>query len=346
MRIRDHGINIGSMKTGKLNKISDVKGVLVGHSTIADERHNTGATVIIPGDGNPFTDKFIAASAVFNGFGKTQGLVQLTELGSLETPIALTNTLNVGIVHDAVVEYMIKNHSSEEEPILSVNPIVGECNDSHLNDIQNRAVKKENVFEAFGNACEDFAEGAVGAGRGMVCYGLKGGIGSASRVITFDGREFTVGALVLANHGRNHDLMIKGHAIGEEISELQKARNEKDQGSIIMLLATDVPLSSRQLGRVVRRAEVGLVRTGSFIGHGSGDIGIAFTTAGRINSKKNFGEFEYLSEDHIEYVFRAASEAVEESILNALSAASNDVYYGDKHYDALSVYSDLLDKCR
>ena len=319
MRIRDFGITIGSLPTGRLNKISDVPGVKVGHYTIANENHNTGVTVVLPCEDDPFTCKLPCASFVLNGFGKTAGLVQIDELGTLETPIALTNTLNVGLVHDAMVEYMIRTAKTK---IRSVNPVVCECNDASLNTITQRAVKAEHVFAAIESATDDFEEGAVGCGRGTTCHGLKGGVGSASRVVTLDGKDYTIGVLMQTNHGSLNDLTLAGKNIGPDIQRLIDA-NAPDKGSCITILATDIPLTDRQLRRVIKRCAVGLARAGSFIGHGSGDIMIGFSTANRIKAaeKHHIIEMKALNEDKIDIVFRAAAECTEEAILNSMAAA-------------------------
>ena len=270
--IRDYGIVIGRMPTGTRNKISDVPGVTVGHYTLADERHNTGFTVILPAPGNLFADKVTAAAHVINGFGKTCGTVQVNELGTIETPIALTNTLNVGKTADALVGYTLEQCRRDGVPCFSVNPVVGETNDAGLNDIADRALGEEAVRYAIDHASADFDEGDVGAGRGTSCFGLKGGIGSSSRLLTtLDERVYTVGALVQSNFGKTSDLRIDGRPVGQRILETTRTDPAPaERGSIMMVVATDVPLSELQLGRVLRRAEVGLVRTGSFIGHGSG----------------------------------------------------------------------------
>ena len=198
-RIRDYGIIIGRHETGPLNKLTDVPGVTVGHCTVDTEEHKTGVTVILPCRDNMFEKKLTAAAFVHNGFGKTAGTLQIEELGTLETPIALTNTLNVGLVHDAMVDYMTERCRNEGIEVKSLNPVVGECNDSNLNNIAERAVTKEHVFEAIRAAASDFAEGDVGAGKGTVCFGMKGGIGSASRLVKIGGETFTVGVLVQSN---------------------------------------------------------------------------------------------------------------------------------------------------
>lgn len=176
-RIRDYGVCIGELPTGRYNKITDVKGVKVGHCTVDTPEHKTGVTVVLPCEDNIFANKMLASSFVWNGFGKTAGLVQIEELGTLETPIALTNTLNVGLVHDGLVEYMVRRCQQDEVPMKSINPVVGECNDSYLNNICQRAVNQEHLLQAVENACEDFELGDVGAGKGTICHGFKGGIG-------------------------------------------------------------------------------------------------------------------------------------------------------------------------
>ena len=327
LRARDRGIITGELPTGRLNKISDVPGVTVGHVTIAEGKHNTGVTVIMPCGDNMFVSKLTAAEHVLNGFGKTAGLMQIDELGNIETPIALTNTLNVGLVHDALVGYMLDRCEREHIRLRSVNPVVCECNDSSLNDICYRAVRENHVLKAIQSACEDFEEGVVGAGRGMTCHGLKGGIGSSSRVIVLDGKEYALGVLALTNHGRMADLTISGERIGERIQQ-EMAESLPDKGSCIIVMATDLPLTDRQLKRVIKRASVGLARLGSFIGHGSGEVFIGFTTANRIPKDATDGALMQLTsvhEDHIDKAFRAMAEATEEAVLNSMLMAETVV---------------------
>ena len=322
LRARDHGVTVGDLPIGPRNKITDVPGVTVGHCTVDTEEHKTGVTVVLPGPENPFVHKLPAAAFVLNGFGKTAGLVQVEELGTLETPIALTNTLNVGLVHDALVEYLIGRCEAEGIDLTSVNPVVCECNDGGLNRIQVRAVGREQVFAALAAASPDFDEGDVGAGKGMVCHGLKGGIGSASRRLTLNGRDYTLGALVLANHGRLADLTIDGRRVGLEITP-EKAARESDVGSCIVILATDLPLDSRQLGRVARRASVGLARLGSFISHGSGEVFLAFSTANAFDPREKAATRTVTAfhENKMDLPFRAAAECTEEAVLNCLYTA-------------------------
>lgn len=310
---------VGRGRHGERNLITDVAGVTVGHITLQDgDRVCTGVTAILPHGGDLFHDKVMAASCVLNGYGKTTGLVQVDELGSIETPIVLTNTLSVGTAATTVVKYMMARNADIGREAGTVNPLVCECNDGSLNDIRGLFVKEEHVLEALEACAADFAEGAVGAGTGMCCLGFKGGIGSASRLVTLDGCDYTVGALVLANFGSAGRLMIDGRQVGREIQE--KMVETPDKGSIIMILATDVPLSERQLRRVARRAGVGLARTGSYMGNGSGDIAIAFTTANRIphNSPTAVLPFSMVADDRLDPVFDMAAEAVEESIISAL----------------------------
>ena len=320
-RISDYGIHVGRLPAGERNRITDVPGVLVGHSTIKDERHNTGVTVILPAEGNIFRDKLTAAVHVHNGFGKTMGTVQIEELGTLETPIALTNTLNVGKVADGITEYMIERCAAEGIRVTSINPVVGECNDAGLNAIEDRAVTAEYVREAITNACADFAEGGVGAGAGTRCYGLKGGIGSASRVVELDGQAYTLGVLVQSNYGAAADLMLDGKPVGQELGKWI-TDGECDKGSIIVVLACDIPLTDRQLKRVIRRCSVGIARLGSYIGHGSGEVFIGFSTANVFSpGKGDIRQISCVREEKLDLLFRAAGEATEEAILNSMVCA-------------------------
>ena len=341
-RIRDYGIEIGEMKAGRLNKISDVEDVLVGHCTIDTDANKTGVTFISPSTANPFSRKLPAAAFVLNGFGKSQGLLQIEELGCIETPIFLTNTLNVGLVHDAAVGYMIERCEKDALELRSVNPIVMECNDSNLNDIKRRAVRAEHVKRAVADARKDFPEGDVGAGKGMICHGLKGGIGSASRIFTLGGREFTLGVVALTNHGRLGDLTIAGQPIGREIMKKREAVNNEDKGSVILIFATDAPLSSRQLKRVIKRGSVGLARLGSFIGHGSGEVFLGFSTAQSVSGDSDILEISMVREERLELLFRAAAESTEEAVLNSMVCASSVTGFKGFRCESLAGYMDLL----
>jgi len=322
-------LKIGNMMKGKRNSIADVPGVTVGHCTVDTPSHKTGVTVVLPCGDDIFRGKMVAACHVLNGFGKSAGLMQITELGTLETPIALTNTLNVGKVHDAMVEYMCRRAEERGYAIRSVNPVVCECNDASLNDIRHRAVGEEQVFAAIENASVDFAQGDVGAGKGMTCHDLKGGIGSASRRLEVAGQEYTLGLLVLTNHGSLKDLTILGENVGLEIEEALHG-DTPDEGSCIMVLATDLPVTSRQLGRIIRRCSVGLARLGSFIGHGSGEVMVGFSTANRIIDDGSLQRFACIPESAMDRAFRAAAEATEEAVINSMLFAEPVVGYSGK----------------
>lgn len=342
-RIADYGVVVGQMARGARNRITDVPGVRVGHATIDDAAHHTGVTVILPCADNMFQNKLTAASFVLNGFGKTQGLVQIDELGTLETPIALTNTLNVGKVHDALVSYMAERCAADGVPMASVNPVVGECNDAALNRITDRPVEERHVRAAIDSACEDFEEGCVGAGAGTVCHGLKGGIGSASRLMRIDGQTYTLGVLVQSNHGCLEELHVLERPLGREILEKRRARPQQepnDRGSIMMVVATDLPVSDRQLRRILKRCAVGLARNGSYYGHGSGDVMIGFTTANRMphGGMHRVIAQQVLTEHTLELAFRAVAEATQEAVLNSLTAAHAVTAESGRVYEWIGTY--------
>ena len=336
-RAADYGIQVGSLPRGAGNQITDVPGVTVGHCTVDTERHKTGVTVVIPGTENPFHHFVPAAAYVLNGFGKSTGLVQVEELGTLEGPVALTNTLNVGKVQDALVEYLCWRGESIGLHPTTVNAVVLECNDGGLNDIRHRAVGQNEVYAALEDASDSFEEGAVGAGMGMVCHGLKGGIGSASRLLTIDGVTYTMGILMLTNHGKLSDLTIDGKNIGAVLAQRLPQDEQPDKGSCVAVIATDLPLDARQLGRVARRASVGLARLGSYIGHGSGEIFLAFSTANSFNPQEKAAVRPTLSfhEDLMDLPFRAVAECAEEAILNSLFAAHTVTGFNGKTVTAL-----------
>lgn len=327
-RLRDYDITIGRMKPGKLNSITDVEGVRVGNITLDDGRVKTGVTAILPHGGNLFLEKVMASSCVINGFGKSTGLIQIEEMGTIETPIVLTNTLSVGTAFDTVVEYMLNHNDDIGRTTGTVNPVVCECNDGFLNDIRERKVEKSHVINAITTAGIEFEEGSVGAGTGMSCLGLKGGVGTSSRVVVLDDQEYILGSLVLSNFGAGEELLINGIKAGDRIkSLLSRGYEEVDKGSIIMIIATDIPLSERQLKRVCKRAVVGLARTGSFMGNGSGDIAIAFTTANKVRhyEEKDICDMKVLNDNKIDSVFKAAAETIEEAILNSLICAEKTI---------------------
>jgi D-aminopeptidase len=318
MRARDLGLGCGHLPPGKRNAITDVPGVAVGHTTLIGGAIRTGVTAILAHDGNLFLDKPFAATEVLNGFGKSIGLAQVNELGVLETPILLTNTFAVGTCANALIRRASGENPEIRRQTSTVNPVVFECNDGYLNDIQAMAVTEAHALAAIEAAAEEFETGAVGAGAGMSSFGLMGGLGSASRRIKLDGANYHLGALVLANFGRAGDLRLPD---GRRIDPA--AEGTPEAGSCIVILATDVPLDHRQLRRVTRRAGVGLAWCGSFWGHGSGDIFFGFCTANRIPhaADEDFQDMRMLSEARIDRLFQAAAEATQEAVLDALAGA-------------------------
>lgn len=342
--IRDFGLCPGLLPPGPRNTIADVPGVTVGHCTVQTDRHNTGVTVVVP-RADIYEHKCTAAAWVLNGYGKTAGLVQVEELGQLETPIALTNTLNVGLVFDALVEHAAQSCAAHGEALRSVNPVVGECNDGVLSAIAQRAVGREQVFAALAHAKADFAQGCVGAGTGMICHELKGGIGSASRLIVADGKTYCVGVLALCNHGQLAELNLLGRRIGPKIqARLAAPPRPEEKGSCILVLGTDLPLSARQLKRLIKRCAVGLARCGSYWGHGSGDIAVGFTTAHDIDRHQTAAVLQRAvwNEDRLDPAFAAAAEAAEEAVLNALAAAVTTTGYDGTVCHALCEFEDLI----
>jgi D-aminopeptidase len=323
-RARDSGFACGSLPTGTLNSIGDIPGVRVGHRTLIDGDIRTGVTAIVPHGGNLYRQKPIAAVHVLNGFGKSAGLVQVEELGTLETPILLTNTLSVGTCCTALVRHAVENNPDIGRETATVNPVVLECNDGYLNDIQALAVTEADARAALECASSQFEGGSVGAGCGMSTFGFKGGIGSSSRRLDLDGQSFHLGILVLSNFGRSGDLRLPG---GKIVGPSKAAMDEKaaEKGSIIIIAATDIPLADRQLKRVIRRSGVGLARLGAFWGHGSGDIALGFTTANIMShdEKADLVNLRILNENRIDLLFEAMADATQEAVLDALVAAGS-----------------------
>ena len=324
--LRDYGIVIGILKTGQHNAITDVEGVRVGHTTrIEGDAIRTGVTAIIPHNKNIFQQKVPAAIFIGNGFGKLAGYSQVKELGNLETPIVLTNTLSVPTAADALIDYTLS--FSENKDVRSVNPVVGETNDGRLNDIQGRAISKEDVRKALQQASAGkVAMGNVGAGTGTICFGFKGGIGTASRIIPEKRGGYTVGVLVQTNFGGV--LQIAGAPVGVELGKYSfnnVDKEYKEDGSCMIVVATDAPLTSRNLERLAYRALLGLGRTGGIAANGSGDYVIAFSTAESVrdpyDSDKLTNTNIEVRNDHMSILFEAVIEATEEAIINSLFAA-------------------------
>ncbi|MTV81696.1 P1 family peptidase [Secundilactobacillus folii] len=309
---------------GPRNLITDVPGVTVGQKTVNSGSHHTGITVIQPTQDNLFRSKLPAAAHVINGFGKSTGLVQINELGTLETPVVLTNTFAVGIAETALVKEMMAQNSDIGDTTGTVNPVVMECNDGDINDIRDVFLTENDFRQTLNDTHTDFQEGTVGAGVGMSCYDLKGGIGSASRVITIDGKPFTMGALVLSNYGFMRDLNIYNIPVGKKLAAFNAEKKDQEHGSIITILATDIPFNSRQLTRIAKRASVGITRTGAFIGNGSGEIVLAFSTGNRISHypKSELTMQAAISDDQIDRYFRMTVAVVEEAVLSVLTHAT------------------------
>lgn len=332
-RLRQHGLTIGHLPTGANNAITDVPGVRVGHSTLMrGDAIRTGVTVILPHAGNLFREKVSAAVHTINGFGKACGFEEVRELGQIESPIGLTGTLNVWRVADALATDAIRHNPEIAIRTGTVNVVVGETNDGYLNDLQGRHVSQPEVDAALSAArsSADFApvvEGCVGAGTGTTCYGWKGGIGTSSRVTPAERGGWTVGALVQTNFGRAEELIFAGIPVGDWLHPPKREQpSPPESGSVMVVLATDAPLDSRQLHRLCVRASAGLARTGSHIGHGSGDFVIAFSTARRIQHwPEGLTETATVLADEgsaMAGLFPAVVEAVEEAVFNSLCAAT------------------------
>ena len=339
-RLREWGIVPGILPVGKWNAITDASGVKVGHVTLIEgDEIRTGVTAILPHDGNLFQDKVPAGIAVGNGFGKLIGSTQVDELGEIETPIVLSNTLSVPRLAQALIEWTLAHRGNED--VRSVNPVVGETNDGYLNDIRKMAVTKEHVFQAIDNAASGaIAEGCVGAGTGTVCFGWKGGIGTSSRLLPEKLGGYTVGALVQSNFGGV--LQMDGIPVGKRLGQYylkESLEDESADGSIMIVLASDAPLSDRNLKRLARRGLAGLARTGASMSNGSGDYAIAFSTAEEVRRtterRSKVWSFPELPNDLMSPLFQAAIEATEEAIYNSLCMAETMTGYRGNKVDAL-----------
>jgi D-aminopeptidase len=338
---REHGLSPGVMKPGTWNAITDVRGVRVGHVTLrVGDSVRTGVTAILPHTGNIFQDKVPAAIFTGNGFGKLAGVTQVQELGSLESPVILTNTLSVADGIRGVLDHTLAQPGNEK--VQSVNAVVGETNDGRLNDIRGRHVKPTHVVEAIRLAASGpVTQGCVGAGTGTVCFGYKGGIGTSSRKLPASLGGYTVGVLVQANFGGV--LQIEGVPVGELLGNhyLRDQLKEKEDGSCMIVVATDAPIDARNLQRLAKRAFMGLARTGGIAHHGSGDYVIAFSTdsASRILHQPAgpIRTVPLLHDDHVSPLFLAAIEATEEAILNALFTAETTTGKSGARVESLPV---------
>lgn len=341
-RARDYGIEIGVLRTGKLNAITDVAGVKVGQVTFHQpDGVHTGVTAILPHDKNIFQNKIPAAIHIGNGFGKLAGYSQVEELGNIETPIVLTNTLSVPTASAAIIDYTFQ--SPENKDVRSVNPIVGETNDGGLNDIRRRFITKEHVLEALKKAqTGSVEEGNVGAGAGTVCFGFKGGIGTSSRILPKSKGGYTVGVLVQSNFGGV--LQVNGVPVGIELKKHKFSKIDeayKDDGSCMIVVLTDAPLSAKNLKRLAARAMLGLGRTGGMAANGSGDYVIAASTAEDLriahNSDSMYDTFKVLRNNDLDLLFEAVIEATEEAIINSLFAAETLTGFENTKVEALPI---------
>ena len=336
VRARDLGIPLGRFKPGRWNAITDVAGVKVGHATVVRGPAGplrvgkgpvrTGVTAVLPNEGQVFVERVVGGGFILNGAGEVSGLTQVLEWGLLETPIFLTNTLSVGAVSDAAVKWMVERHPGIGAQHDVIIPVVGECDDSWLNDIAGRHVREEHVYEALATASDGpVAEGNVGGGTGMITCDFKGGIGTASRKLPESMGGYTVGVLVMSNFGLRRQLRVGGLPVGEvlEARYRELPRRKQDYGSIIAVIATDAPLITHQLNRLAKRAALGIGRVGSTAAHGSGEIVLAFSTANKVprESRKMVYRVKILLDQRLDPLYEAVIEATEEAILNALCMA-------------------------
>lgn len=358
-RFRDLGRELGVYPVGRYNAITDVAGVKVGHSTIieGDGRHvpgvgpiRTGVTAILPNAGTIFTDRLVGGAFVLNGAGEISGLTQVLEWGLVETPILLTNTLSIGTCSEALVEWMVSKHAGIGREHDVIIPLVGECDDSWLNDSSGRHVRAEHVFAALDDASDGpVDEGNIGGGTGMMTCDLAGGIGTSSRVIAIDPEHvYTVGVLVMSNFGYLEDLRVDGEALGRRLTREWGGAIQRrvSYGSIIAIIATDAPLNSHQLSRLAKRSALGIGRAGSIAAHGSGEIVLAFSTGNAIPrafSKKVY-RLEVLADPFINPLYEATIDATEEAILNALCMATPMVGRDGHHARALPLEELVRDK--
>ena len=332
-RARDYGIEIGILETGENNAITDVPGVKVGHVTLrSGDSVNTGVTAILPYDGNIFQNKVPAAIHIGNGFGKLTGYPQVEELGNIETPVILTNTLSVPTAADALIDYTLQ--LPENKYVRSVNPVVGETNDGGLNDIRGRHITKEDVLRAIDVAdTGPVKEGNTGAGTGTTCFGFKGGIGTSSRVLPGSRGGYTVGVLVQTNFGGI--LRIDGVPVGEELGRYRFSRIDdeyREDGSCMIVIMTDAPLNAGNLKRLASRSMFGIARTGGIASNSSGDFAIAVSTAEDLRipylSESKYEESKVLRNEQLDILFEAVIEATEEAIINSLFAAETITAFG------------------
>jgi D-aminopeptidase len=332
-RLRDLGVAVGELPAGPLNAITDVPDVRVGHCTVSwggpelpqgSGPARTGVTAVFPHDGDLWNGRVVAGAHAANGVGEVIGISAIREWGLIETPILLTNSQSAGAAYDATVRWIM-----QREPQAGITdavmPVVGECDDGFLNDLRGMHVREEHVRVALDSAqTGPVVEGCVGAGTGMSCFDFKAGIGTSSRLVTAHGRRYTTGVLALTNFGVRHRLLVDGVPIGREIADLMPVENR--EGSCIVVLATDAPLSARQCERMAKRCALGLAATGSYASDGSGEIMVAFSTAFRVPRRSDEPlAFTTVANDQMHELFEAAVDATAESVCNALTAATTTV---------------------
>ncbi len=340
-RARDYGIEIGVMPTGSMNSITDVVGVLVGHCTLIEGNDiRTGVTAILPHQGNIYQEKTPAAVFTGNGFGKLAGSTQVNELGNLETPIILTNTLSVSTAISALVDYTLNQPGNKN--VVSVNALVGETNDAYLNNIRKRSLSEKHIIKAIADADNSASlEGSIGAGTGTTCFGYKGGIGSSSRKLPASLGGYTVGVLVQTNYGGV--MQIDGVPVGKELGKFsfREFLYEHVDGSCMIVIATDAPLDHRNLMRLAKRAFLGIGKTGGIVSNGSGDYVIAFSTDSSLriahHSDSALVTQSLLRNDETSPLFMAAIEATEEAIINSLFKANTIKGYDGHTSEALPI---------
>ncbi len=361
--IRELGINIGRFNPGKYNAITDVFGVRVGHRTIIEDSVpvlgtneltsvRTGVTAVLPAYDSLLDRIFVAGGFVLNGIGEITGLTQVMEWGKLETPILLTNTMSIGQVHNGVTNYLIKKYPGIGRDSDVIIPVIGETDDSFLNDVRIRRIMEEDVVKAIESAKSGFVkQGSVGAGTGMTTFDFSGGIGSSSRVLPEEDGGYTIGVLVLSNFGKMRNLTIDGAVVGRQLDKQfpTEGRREFSYGSIIVVVATDAPLLNNQLNRIAKRAALALGRTGSYAASTSGEIIIAFSVSNKLyryeREKQKFQTIRFLNDTHINTLYEASIEATEEAVLNSIFY-SEGVHGRNNRYSPPIPYDKVLKALR
>jgi D-aminopeptidase len=350
-RVRELGLKIGNFAPGPLNAITDVEGVLVGHSTIIEgDDVRTGVTAILPNRGNVYKERVMGGGFVLNGAGEVSGLTQIMEWGLIETPILLTNTMSTGACSDALVRYMLRKHPGIGIRHDVVIPVVGECDDSWLNNIAKASIRSEHVEAAIESASSGpVAEGCVGGGTGMITCDFKAGIGTSSRLVPISEKNsFTLGVLVMSNFGEMRDLCFDGLHVGHRLDAhyRETVKRRENYGSIIAIIATDAPVTTNQLNRLSKRVALGIGRVGSYAAHGSGEIVLAFSTANRVprEIEGDIAPLKVLLDGKLNPFYAAAIEATEEAILNSLCMAEDMKGYSGSFAPAipLDVLEDIL----